>query len=90
VSVRLRVGAAADHETAVAVWRASNTARRNGVPSPAEHEERVRSRFGQPDVWLLVAEDAREVVGITSGMPARADDGAGDLGERTGIWSRDL
>lgn len=77
--IAVRPGTVTDHDTAVEVWRASNTARRGGVPAPQEHEERLRSRLGLEGVWLLVAEQVDEIVGITSGMPARTDDGAGDL-----------
>lgn len=76
-TVRVREGTPPDHEAAVEVWRTANEARRRGAPAPAEHERRVRDRFGLPAVWLLVADDDGEVVGVTSGMAARDDDGAG-------------
>ena len=44
-----------------------------------EHEDRVRARFDIAGTWLLVAHEDGDLVGITSGMPARADDGAGDV-----------
>jgi len=75
----VRPGTETDHEAAVGVWLVSTTARRGGDPSPPEHEERVRSRFTLPQTWLMVADGDGEVVGITFGMPARADDGAGDV-----------
>jgi GNAT superfamily N-acetyltransferase len=73
----VRSGTEADHEPSVQVWKVADTARRGGSSAPPEHEERVRSRFAVPHTWLLVADDDGELVGITSGMPARADDGAG-------------
>ena len=75
----VRAGTAADHEAALGVWRVSDTARRGGVPAPPDHEDTVRSRFSVPQTWLTVADDDGEVVGITFGMPARADDGLGDV-----------
>ena len=74
----IRTGTPADHEAVVDVWRAAATARRGGTVAPPEHEQRVRSRFTLPGVWLVVADDDGEVVGMTSGMPAREDDGEGD------------
>ncbi len=73
----LRRGSAADGELAVAVWRAAHTARRGGRPVWAVHEERVRTYTRKPDAFLLLAEDAGEVVGMGVGMQGHADDGAG-------------
>src|SRR4051812_33390273 len=42
VAVTIRDGRPDDVEAAVAVWQVANTARRGGVPVPAEHEHRVR------------------------------------------------
>ena len=75
--VVLRCGSAADGELAVAVWRAASAARRGGRPVRAEHEERVRSYTRKPHAFLLLAEDAGEVVGMGVGMQGLADDGAG-------------
>ena len=76
--VVLRCRSAADGgELAVAVWRAASAARRGGRPVRAEHEERVRSYIRKPDAFLLLAEDAGEVVGMGVGMQGLADDGAG-------------
>jgi ribosomal protein S18 acetylase RimI-like enzyme len=66
-----------DGELPVAVWRAASAARRGGRPVRAEHEERVRSYIRKPDAFLLLAEDAGEVVGMGVGMQGLADDGAG-------------
>lgn len=77
--IAVRPGTAADHASAVAVWRASDTARRGGVPAPPEHEDKVRARFAIPQTWLVVADADGAVVGITSGMPAREQDGVGEV-----------
>jgi GNAT superfamily N-acetyltransferase len=66
-----------DLEAAIAVWRASNLARRGGRPVPGAHETRVRSAATKPDAFLLVAEDRGEIVGVGLGMQGLADDGAG-------------
>ena len=55
--VVVRPGGGPDLDPAVAVWQASNTARRGGLPVPAEHEARVRGHAGKPDAFLLVADD---------------------------------
>jgi ribosomal protein S18 acetylase RimI-like enzyme len=73
----VRRGSAVDGELAVAVWRAASAARRGGRPVRAEHEERVRSYLRKPHAFLLLAEDAGEVVGMGVGMQGLADDGAG-------------
>lgn len=73
----IRSGAPQDAEAAVAVWRAANTARRNGRPPLPAHEARVRNAVVKPDAFLLVAEDDGEVVGVALGMQGLADDGAG-------------
>jgi ribosomal protein S18 acetylase RimI-like enzyme len=75
--VAVRAGAGVDVEAAVAVWRTANIARRGGRPMPAEHQLRVRRHLERPDAFLLVAEDAGQVVGMAVGMQGRADDGAG-------------
>jgi len=75
--VVVRPGGGPDLDPAVAVWQASNTARRGGLPGPAEHEARVRGHAGKPDAFLLVADDGGEVVGMAVGMKGLADDGAG-------------
>jgi ribosomal protein S18 acetylase RimI-like enzyme len=75
--VLLRRGTPADLELVIAVWRAAQAARRDNRPAQAEHEGRVRGYLRKPDAFLLVAEDAGEVVGMGLGMQGLADDGAG-------------
>ena len=76
--VRLRRGGgAADLELVLAVWRAALAARRGDRPVQSEQEGRVRRYAGKPNAFLLVAEDAGEVVGMGLGMQGLADDGAG-------------
>ena len=75
--VVVRCRSAVDGELAIAVWRAAEAARRGGRLVRAEHEERVRSYTRKPDAFLLLAEDAGEVVGMGVGMQGLADDGAG-------------
>lgn len=75
--VVFRLGTVADIEPAVAVWRVANLARRGGEPVPVTHEERVRGNVGKPDAFLLVADDAGEIVGMALGMQGLANDGAG-------------
>jgi ribosomal protein S18 acetylase RimI-like enzyme len=75
--VLLRRGTPADFEPVIAVWRAAQAARRADRPAQAEREDRARGYLGKPDAFLLVAEDAGEVVGMGLGMQGLADDGAG-------------
>jgi ribosomal protein S18 acetylase RimI-like enzyme len=75
--VAIRRGDEADHERAVAVWRAANAARRGGRPLPEALEARARRAVSKPDAFLVVADDAGEIVGMAVGMQALADDGAG-------------
>jgi ribosomal protein S18 acetylase RimI-like enzyme len=75
--VVIRRAAPPDVTSAVAVWRAANTARRGGTPAPAEHEARVVGYVAQPDAFLIVADDRGDVVGMALGMQGLADDGAG-------------
>ena len=66
-----------DVEPAVAVWLAANTARRDGMPPRPEQEARARGQVRRPGAFLLVADDADDVVGMALGMQGLADDGAG-------------
>jgi ribosomal protein S18 acetylase RimI-like enzyme len=75
--VLLRRGTPADLELVIAVWREAQAARRDHRPAQPEHEGRVRGYLRKPDAFLLVAEDAGEVVGMGLGMQGLADDGAG-------------
>ncbi len=80
--VLVRRGDPSDFEPAVAVWRAASTARHGGRPVSAEHETKLRGSMRKPGAFLLVADDAGEVVGMVLGMRGLADDGTGppDLG----------
>ena len=73
----LRPGGPDDIEAAIAVWRAANTARRGGRPIPPAREEQIRRAIAKPDAFLLVADDAGQVVGMALGMQGLAADGAG-------------
>src|SRR3954471_19190096 len=73
----IRPGQPDDVDAAVAVWNVANTARRGGVPVPAEHEQRVRGYLALDHSFLVVAEDRGELVGMALGMQAGEDDGAG-------------
>jgi ribosomal protein S18 acetylase RimI-like enzyme len=76
VTVVIRPAGPDDHEAAIAVWQASDEARRGG-PYPAEVPDQLRQRFARDDIWVLVADDDGTTVGVTQGAPAREDDGAG-------------
>ena len=73
----IRHGEPADVEPAVAVWLAASAARRGGLRPRPEQEARARGHVGNPGAFLLVAEDAGEVVGMVLGEQALSDDGAG-------------
>jgi ribosomal protein S18 acetylase RimI-like enzyme len=75
--VAIRHGGPADVESAVVVWLAANTARRNGLPPRLDQEARARGQVCKPDAFLLVADAAGDVVGMALGMQGLADDGAG-------------
>jgi ribosomal protein S18 acetylase RimI-like enzyme len=77
VAVLVRPGRAEDVEPAVAVWQVANTARRGGVPVPAEHEQRVRGYLAKPDAFLVVAQDGGDLIGMAVGFQGCEDDGAG-------------
>lgn len=77
-TVRVELGGPGDHEAAVAIWKASWSAYRRGLcPIPAAHEERVRHNLRTAGAFLLVARDGPMPVGITLGLQAREDGGAG-------------
>ena len=76
MTVSVRRAGPPDHEAAIAVWAASDTARR-GSPSPPEVPQMLRERFAKDDVWVLVAEDGDRVVGVAQAGPAREDGGTG-------------
>jgi ribosomal protein S18 acetylase RimI-like enzyme len=73
----IRPGQSTDFESAVAVWRAANTARRAGRPVPPEHETRVRGHIQKPEAFVFVADDDGEIVGMGMGTQGLAADGAG-------------
>ena len=64
-------------EPAVAVWLAANTARREGLTPRSEQAARARGHVSNPEAFLLIAEDAGDVVGMALGVQALSDDGAG-------------
>jgi len=78
VTVTVRPAGPADHDAAIAVWAASDTARR-GSPSPPEVPQMLRERFARDDVWVLVADDDGVVIGVAQGAPARDDGGTGPV-----------
>jgi ribosomal protein S18 acetylase RimI-like enzyme len=73
----IRHGGPADFEPAIAVWLAANSARRQGLTPGAEQATRVRHRVSDPGAFLLLAEDAGDVVGMALGTQGLADDGTG-------------
>ncbi len=73
----IRHGGPADVEPAVAVWLAANSARREGLPPLPEQEARARGHVSNPGAFLLVADDAGEVVGMALGVQGLSNDGAG-------------
>jgi len=73
----IRHGEPADFEPAVAVWLAANSARRKDLKPGAEQAARARGHVNNPEAFLLVAEDAGDVVGMALGTQGLADDGAG-------------
>jgi GNAT superfamily N-acetyltransferase len=77
-NVVVRDGLPADIEAAVAVYLASNEARRGGRPTPPHHIERVRRNLSRPDAFLVVAEDTGSVVGMALAMQSRGGGGAGE------------
>jgi ribosomal protein S18 acetylase RimI-like enzyme len=77
--VIIRRGKPADFEPAVTVWLAATAARREGLKPAAEQAARARGNVSNPEAFLLVAEDAGDVVGVALGMQGLADDGAGPL-----------
>ena len=73
----IRRGEPADVEPAVAVWLAANSARRKGLTPGPEQAARARGHVSNPEAFLLVAEEAGDVVGMALGTQGLADDGAG-------------
>ena len=73
----IRHGEPADFEPAVAVWLAANSARRKGLKPGDKQAARARGHVNNPEAFLLVAEDAGDVVGMALGTQGLADDGAG-------------
>lgn len=73
----IRRGGAEDIEPAIAVWLAANTARREGLTPRSEQAARARGHVSNPEAFLLIAEDAGDVVGMALGVQALSDDGAG-------------
>jgi ribosomal protein S18 acetylase RimI-like enzyme len=74
-SARSRRATSADHEAVIAVWLRADAAR--GVARPPEAVTHVRDRLADPEAIVLVVETAGQVVGVTTGEPARANLGRG-------------
>lgn len=72
-------GLPADHEAAVAVWRAANVARLH--PPNVDRVARIWEKLADPEACLVIGHlDAdREVVAMALAEPGRADQGAGVL-----------
>lgn len=68
-----------DVEQAIAVWRLAATARREGKPVSAATEAGVRAALQQPGAFLIVAEDAEQLLGMGLAVPSRAADAASTL-----------
>lgn len=73
----IRRGEPADVEPAVAVWLAANSARRKGLTPGAEQAAQARGHVSNPEAFLLVAEEAGDLVGMALGTQGLADDGDG-------------
>ena len=73
----IRRGGAEDIEPVVAVWLAANTVRREGLTPRSEQAARARGHVSNPEAFLLIAEDAGDVVGMALGTQGLADDGSG-------------
>jgi ribosomal protein S18 acetylase RimI-like enzyme len=72
--VAVRMARVSEIGAAVGTWQAANLD--STVP---EHADWLRSRAGDPDALLLVAETGGSVIGMVLVLPGRANDGAGDL-----------
>jgi len=78
MAILIRTGDAADFDAAVAVFKRSNLARREGVwPHRPASVARVRECLSEPAARLWVAEEGTAVVGMASAEPMRNNDGAG-------------
>ncbi len=73
----IRSGLPSDHDAAIAVWRTANIVRRGGRPPSAQREAAVRGSVDKPDAFMVIAEEAGEVVGMAVGMQGLDADGAG-------------
>lgn len=76
--MRIRIGARADADDAIAVWKASREARLCGTVTSPDRERRARDDLSRPDSFLVVAEDDA-VVGMALAMHARDGDGSGPV-----------
>jgi ribosomal protein S18 acetylase RimI-like enzyme len=75
--VLIRPGTRVDAEPAIAVWRAAYEATRGGAGAADPHTQRVRDFLGEPDAFLVVADDELDIVGMGVGTQGLADGGAG-------------
>lgn len=76
----IRLGAAADVDSAVSVYERSNLARRQGVwPGQAARVNHVRARLYDSAAWFLVATEGPEAVAMASARDLRDKDGEGPV-----------
>lgn len=80
----VRHGTQEDIDAAVAVWRAAEIQRRGTQSIPNAHEDLVRAVIRRAEIFVVVAGERSEVVGVALGEPGREDDGAGP--KVPGLW----
>lgn len=78
VPLSLTLGAEADIDRAVDVYRRSNLAHWQGIwPNQAARVAQVTGRLRDPDGWFMVTDDGHRCVAMAALVPLLADDGRG-------------
>lgn len=72
----VRTATTHDVAHAVTVWQLSNAAR--GKVPDAQRIADVTAKIANPTTLTVIATDHNMIIGMAVGVPARADDGAGD------------
>jgi GNAT superfamily N-acetyltransferase len=79
VPLTVRLASSTDVDAALSIYLRSSLVRRKGRPISSERVKQVADSLRNPVTWCLIANDAREPVGMALAMPARENAGAGPV-----------
>jgi len=79
MDIRFEFVGLADCETILGVWTRASHARRSTSTVAESLPTLIAGRMADPSAWFIVARSGKQTVGCAHGMPARENDGEGDV-----------